>query len=121
MVPGSDKHPPLAASFHYAFNGICKAIKAERNIKIMLTIFAALIFAAFWLKIDKVSWCILLLANGCMISAELLNTAIEEVVDLVCPTMDERAGRAKDIAAGAVVSMSVVCGIIDVLVFLQPW
>ncbi len=121
MIPGSHKHPPIFDSFCYAFNGIRTAIKGERNIKIMIGFFIAMIAVAIWLQFDIYAWIVLLLASGCTFAAELLNTAIEEVVDLVCPRMDEKAGRAKDIAAGAVLALSIACAIVGLLLIWRAW
>ncbi len=115
MIPGSHKHPPFFDSFLYALNGIKSAVEGERNIKIMIATFLIMIPVAIGLDFDLFAWIILLLASGVMFAAELLNTAIEEVVDLVCPRMDPKAGRAKDIAAGAVLALSVACAIVGIL------
>ncbi len=121
MIPGSDKHPPLIDSFGYAFKGIKTALTSERNIKIMICSFAAMIAGGIWLNFDMLAWIILFLASGCTLAAELLNTAIEEVVDLVCPYMDEKAGRAKDIASGAVLILSIACAIVGVLLIWRAF
>ncbi len=119
MIPGSKKHPPLFDSFLYAIKGIKSAVSQERNIKIMLAAFVGMIIVAIRLNFDMFSWIVLLLASGCMFAAELLNTAIEEVVDLVCPRMDDKAGRAKDIAAGAVLSLSIACAIVGIILIYR--
>ena len=54
---------------------------------------------------------------GVVISAELLNTAVETVVDLVSPEFHPLAGRAKDIAAAAVWVLSVLVAVVGVIVF----
>lgn len=88
---------------------------SERNAKIHLVIFALTVAAGFWLDIDRVEWMIVLLASGAVIAAEAFNTAFEQTIDLVHPEFSEKAGRIKDIAAGAVLivtCMAIACGII---------
>ena len=68
---------------------------------------------------DLISWAIVLLCCGVVIAAELLNTAVETVVDLVSPEYHPLAGRAKDISAGAVWSLCTIVGIVGVIVFVR--
>ncbi len=121
MIPGSGNHPPIHKSFLYAIRGIKTAVAGERNIKIMIAAFVVMIAVALWLQFDALSWILMLLSSGCVLAAELLNTAIEEVVDLVSPSMNEKAGRAKDIAAGAVLALSIAAGIIGIILIWQAW
>jgi diacylglycerol kinase len=54
---------------------------------------------------------------GLVVSLELMNTAIEQVVDLISPDQNENAGRIKDISAGAVLVVSIVSVIIAFVIF----
>lgn len=106
-------HPSLVESFRYAWCGIATACREERNIKIMLVIGALSLLLGFILQIRFYDWCILILLNGGMIFSELINTALETVVDLASPQIHPLAKRAKDIAAGAglvYACMSVILG-----------
>ena len=69
------------------------------------------------LQLDLVSWAIVLLCIGCVLAAELMNTAIETVVDLVSPEYHPLAGHAKDIAAAAVYVLSFLVAVVGVCVF----
>lgn len=118
MIPGSKSdHPGFRKSFLFAIQGFRTAIATERNIKVMLAVGACAVGAGFVLRIDLLSWAIILLCCGLVIMAELLNTAVETVVDLVSPEFHPLAGRAKDIAAAAVWFLSVVVAIVGVLVY----
>ncbi|GHV45139.1 diacylglycerol kinase [Bacteroidia bacterium] len=102
-------------SFGYAFKGILSAFKSEMHIKIHTIIALPVIFSGFVLKISATEWTVCLLCIGLVVGMELLNTAVEKIIDLVSPEHNELAGKAKDIAAGAVLvcaSVSVVIGII---------
>ncbi|MDO4806080.1 MAG: diacylglycerol kinase family protein [Coriobacteriales bacterium] len=120
MIPGrkdSNRHPTFTRSFLFAMQGFRMAIKTERNIKVMLFGGAAAIIAGIVLRLDLVSWAIVLLCCGAVIAAELLNTAVETIVDLVSPEYHPLAGRAKDISAGAVWALCVVVAVVGLLVF----
>ena len=118
MIPGSDSdHPSFPRSFLFAVQGFRFAVRSERNIKVMLGGAAFAVIMGLVLQIDLVSWAIIFLSCGVVISAELVNTAIETVVDLVSPEFHPLAGRAKDIAAAAVWVLSVLVALVGVAVF----
>ena len=118
MIPGSKSdHPGFRKSFLFAIQGFRTAVVTERNIKVMLATGACAVVAGLALQLDLLSWAIILLCCGVVIMAELLNTAVETVVDLVSPEFHPLAGRAKDIAAAAVWVLSVIVAIVGVLVF----
>ena len=118
MIPGSKSdHPGFRKSFLFAIQGFRTAIATERNIKVMLAVGACAIVAGLALQLDLLSWAIVLLCCGVVIMAELMNTAVETVVDLVSPEFHPLAGRAKDIAAAAVWVLSVIVAVVGVLVF----
>lgn len=120
MIPGEkESHPTFKRSFLFAVQGFRIAIRTERNIKVMLGGACFAILMGFILRIDLLSWAIVLLCCGVVIAAELLNTAIETVVDLVSPEYHPLAGRAKDISAGAVWSLCVIVALVGILVFLR--
>ena len=125
MIPGSKSdHPGFRKSFLFAIQGFRTAVATERNIKVMLAVGACAVVAGLALQIDLISWAIVLLCCGVvimaeLIMAELMNTAIETVVDLVSPEFHPLAGRAKDIAAAAVWVLSFLVAIVGVLVFLN--
>ena len=113
MIPGSDSdHPSFLKSFLFAVQGFRFAVRSERNIKVMLCGGALAVVAGLVLQLDLLSWGIIFLCCGVVISAELVNTAIETVVDLVSP-----AGRAKDIAAAAVWVLSLMVALVGLAVF----
>ena len=118
MIPGSKSdHPGFRKSFLFAIQGFRTAVTTERNIKVMLAAGVCAVVAGLALQIDLLSWAIILLCCGVVIMAELLNTAVETVVDLVSPEFHPLAGRAKDIAAAAVWVLSCIVAVVGVLVF----
>ena len=118
MIPGSKSdHPGFRKSFLFAIQGFRTAVVTERNIKVMLAVGALAVAAGIVLRIDLLSWAIILLCCAVVIMAELFNTAVETIVDLVSPEFHPLAGRAKDIAAAAVWFLSFVVAVVGVLVY----
>lgn len=118
MIPGrSPSHPSFRRSFLFALQGFRTALRQERNIKVMLAGGAFAVAMGVILRIDAVSWAIVLVCCGMVIAAELLNTAIETVVDLVSPEFHPLAGQAKDIAAAASWVLSLTAAVVGVIVY----
>lgn len=105
-------------SFDYAFNGILTSIKNERNIKIHIIIMILVIIFGIILKISKIEWIICIILFGLVISMELMNTAIENTVDLITKEKNEQAKIIKDTAAGAVLVTAIVAAIIGLIIFM---
>lgn len=76
------------------------------------------IVAGVTLKINTTEWSVVLILCGLVISLELINTAIENAVDLVTEEYNEKAKNAKDIAAGAVLFSAIIAAIIGFIIFL---
>ncbi len=102
-------------SFSYALKGISSALK-QRNMKIILVCAILTVLAALLLKVNSNHWCILLICIGLVIALEMMNSAIEGIVDLIHPQHGEKAGRIKDIAAGAVLVISIISLLVGVLI-----
>ena len=102
-------------SFSYALKGIVSALK-QRNMKIIFGCAVLTIFTAAFLKVTTSDWSILLVCIGLVISLEMMNCAVEGIVDIVHPHHGEKAGRIKDISAGAVLVFSVISLVIGILI-----
>lgn len=107
----------LLSSFSYAIAGIRTAIKQERNIRIHLSISLIVIIFGFLFSITRIEWIFILLTIGGMISLEIINTAIERLVDLVTLDFHPLAKQAKDLAAGAVFSFAIISVIVGIIIF----
>ena len=129
FVKGQKKNP-LYKSFGYAFEGIFTGIKKERNMKIhcvaaVLVVIAGMILAmlcvvaaGFVFRISVSEWCICLILFGMILSLELVNTAMEAVVDLVTEERRPLAKLAKDTAAGAVLIAAIMAAGVGLLIFV---
>ena len=110
----NNRKNPLNKSFGYAFEGIRTGIRKERNMKIH----CLAVIAVTFLHIKPVEWCICLLLFGLILSLELVNTALEAVVDLVTKEKKPLAKIAKDTAAGAVLVSAIAAAIIGCIIFV---
>lgn len=108
----------LLKSFSFAFQGIIYTIKTEQNMKIHLTISIFVLFASFYFQISKLEWCIVLLTIGGMFCMELINTAIERVIDMYTSEFHPLAKAAKDASAGAALIFAIISVIIGIMIFL---
>lgn len=108
----------LIKSFKYAFEGIFTGFKKEQNMKIHVAIIIFVIIVGIILKINKLEWIICIALFGIVISAELFNTAIEQIVDIAMPEKNEKAKIAKDVSAGAVLVVAIAATIIGLTIFM---
>ena len=104
-------------SFIYAVHGLWSGIADQRNLKFQLGIAVVVIGAGFYLSITAIEWCLITLCIAMVIGLELVNTALENLVDLVTLERKPLAGKIKDIAAGAVLVVSVISLIIGLIIF----
>lgn len=86
--------------------------------KIHLFFTMLVILLGFFLQVSKVEWVFLLLSIGGVISLELINSSIENLVDLVTDEFHPLAKKAKDMAAAAVFIFSIVSIIIGLIIFI---
>jgi diacylglycerol kinase (ATP) len=89
-------------SANYAIEGILHAAKTQRHVRYHLFSAATVLLLSYILGITKTEFLIISLAVIAVLLAELINSAIETVVDIISPERNEKARIAKDISAGAV-------------------
>jgi diacylglycerol kinase len=108
----------LIKSFGFALSGLTVALREQMNLKIHTACLAIALSAGGLYNIAPIEWVMILLAAALVISMELMNTAIESLIDLVSPGKSVLAGKVKDVAASAVLIASVVALIIGVVIFV---
>jgi diacylglycerol kinase (ATP) len=108
----------LGRSFGYAFNGIGYAAATQLNFRVHLVAMLTAVFMGYWLHISTGEWLWIALSITLVLVMELLNTAIEILVDLVSPGYNEKAGHVKDVAAGAVTITAFFAVITGLVIFL---
>ncbi len=111
----------LLYSFYYAFRGIITAIKEERNMKIHVSIATLVVILGLLFTLSKIEWFSIIIIISLVISAEIFNTAIETVVNLVSPKYNELAKKAKDLSAGAVLVLAICSVIIGLIIFMPKF
>jgi undecaprenol kinase len=116
-----DKSVRLWKSFSYALTGIKIALSAERNMRIHFIVSLLIIGCSLFFSISKLEWLFVIVAIGGIFSLELMNTAIERVVDLVTKEYHPLAKQAKDLAAGAVFIYAVTAVVIGVIIFMPKF
>ncbi len=105
-------------SFRFAFNGICQVFKNENNAKVHALATVMAVVAGVFLRISVNEWLWIALAIALVWAAELLNTALEKLTDLVSPEHHPAAGAVKDLAAGAVLVCAVFAFVTGLVIFI---
>lgn len=104
-------------SFLFAGQGVWHAVRHQRNMRVHLAAAVAAVVAGLVLKISAVDWACVLLAIGLVLTAEMLNTVVESLVDLYTDEYHPLAKIAKDTAAGAVLISSAAALGVGIAVF----
>lgn len=105
-------------SFKHSMAGLNYAYKYEQSMLIHVVVTFCVLIGGFFFKIDTTEWIFVIVLMGTVMGAELLNTAIEAVVDLVSPEYHELAKIAKDTASAAVLVFSTSAFIVGLIVFM---
>lgn len=105
-------------SFTFALKGLGYAFRTQLNFKVHIFASLVAISLGFLLKINTHEWLWILLAIGLVLITELLNTALEVLVDLVSPGYHPKAGAVKDVSAAAVLLMAFLAVLIGLIVFV---
>ncbi len=105
-------------SFGYAFKGIGKAFGSQPNMRIHLFFAVLVVICGFLFDISKVEWLLCLICFGLVFGAELMNSAVESVVDLASSEKHKLAENAKDMAAGSVLLCAIFSAIIGLIIFV---
>jgi diacylglycerol kinase (ATP) len=106
----------LLQSFNYAFQGVVSAVRHQRNMRVHLFLAFAVLLTSIFLNLSRLQLVIIFMAVAFVFITELINSAIEAVVDMVTDQFDPRAKMAKDMAAGAVLVAAVNALIVAYLV-----
>lgn len=105
--------------FLYGFRGFVSSIKEERSMLIHIIIAILTIVFGGALKITKpIEWAIIILTIGMVIGSELLNTAIENIVDMISFKYNFNARKIKDVSAAATLFIAMIAIIVASLVFI---
>ncbi len=106
-------------SMNYALSGIIHAFKTEKNMKIHFAVALVVIISSILLHVTRFELIAIVISITLVMLAELLNTAVEAIVDLITSEYHELARIAKNVAAGAVVLTAVNALVVGYLVFFR--
>ncbi|OGH12751.1 MAG: hypothetical protein A2776_00765 [Candidatus Levybacteria bacterium RIFCSPHIGHO2_01_FULL_40_10] len=110
----------LHQSFGYAFAGIIHAVRENRNLRIHFIIAIAVFVLSIYLKVAYQDLAILIVLIVLVIAAEMINTSLEEMTDLITSEHRQEAKVAKDVAAGMVLVASIGAALVGALI-LGPY
>jgi len=105
-------------SFKFAFRGLWSLLKNEHNSRIHLLAASAAIALGIILKINLYEWSLLVIVIGIVFIAELINSALEKLADLVDREWNESIMKTKDYAAAAVLISAIVSVVVGGLIFI---
>ncbi len=100
-----------------AFSGLGLVFRSQDSARIQLLAAIAVVLLGLALRLSAAEWCAVVLAVAVVLATEAVNTAIELVVDLASPGYNVVAGRAKDVAAGAVLIAAFGAAAVGAIVF----
>ncbi|MGE5509185.1 MAG: diacylglycerol kinase [Chitinophagales bacterium] len=110
----------LADSFRCAFAGLAHAFRTQRNLRLHLLAALVVLGLAAWLRVGGVAAAVLAGAVSLVIVTEIINTALETVIDLVSPGFHPLAGLGKNLAAAAVVVAALFAALVGTLILGPP-
>ncbi len=116
-----NKNKNIFISFARAFDGIRSAYVTEYHMVIHCYMAVLVIIAGALFQISYYEWLICLILIGAVISLELVNTAIESVVNMITTDYNYHAKVAKDTAAGAVLVMAIVAAVVGLIIFVPKF
>ena len=127
VEPAAPIHPRLrppqgllrrrVASFGHAVRGVWAALRSEVHLQFHAVATVVVVGLGFYYHLARLEWALVALAVAGVWAAELVNTAIEALTDLASPAYHPLAGKAKDVAAGAVLLAALGALVVGVLVF----
>ena len=105
-------------SFKFAFRGMGVLFREEHNAWVHLVAALLAVAAGIFFRISLLEWALVAFAIGLVFSAEVFNSALERVCDVVQPKQDKRIGDIKDLCAAAVLICAIAAAAIGLFIFL---
>jgi diacylglycerol kinase len=105
-------------SVRYALNGMRDMLTTQPNARFHIAACAAVIIAGVYFHISSLEWIAVVLCMALVLSLEAVNTALEYLTDLTSPDYHPLAGKAKDVAAAAVLIAAIGALVVGLLVFI---
>lgn len=105
-------------SFKYAFSGLITALKDEPNLKIHFLVAFLVILLGVYLQITRLEWILITSLISLVVSLELTNTAMEELINSFVDKVHPSAKKAKDVAAAAVLMATIAAVLVGLMIFV---
>ena len=107
------------ASFRWAIKGLGDLCSNHPNAKVHLLATLLVVPLSFYLQISLIEWCLMVLCICLVMAMEAMNSALEYLADKVSPEQDDLIGKAKDIAAAAVLLSAIGAAIVGGIILLS--
>lgn len=107
----------LFKSFSYAFKGLFKTWREEQNLQIQTILSLIMIILGAYFKISLLEWALLVLIISLVLVAEIANSAVERITDVLRPRINSYVKEIKDIMAAGVLLSSLAAIIIGLIIF----
>ena len=108
-------------SFVYAFNGLSYAFKTQLNFRLHCFATVVVVLLGLYTKLNLVEWLFVTISTAVVMVLELVNTAIEKIVDFISPQQNPKAGVIKDVAAAAVLVASIMAMTVGLIIFASKF
>lgn len=109
----------MLSSFKYAFRGIKDALTTENNLMFHFIASVFVLIFAYFFEFNLVEFSVVIIAIFLVIIAEIINTIIEKLSDIINPEKSEKIRIIKDMSA-SVVLLSAICSLIIVVLLFLP-
>ena len=109
------------SSFKFAFKGMTAVFRSEPNMHLHVLASMIVFVMAYRFEVTRTEWCLLVFCVGLVWMAEIFNTSIETLTDLVSPEQHVLAGKTKDLAAGAVLMAAITAVVVGLIIFIPYW
>jgi diacylglycerol kinase len=106
-------------SFKHAFAGIAWALRTQPNFRVHLVLSAIAVALSIYFRITRTEWAIIVFTILLGLTAELINTALESMTDLITKEWREEAKIAKDVSAGMMLTTAIGAVVVAIVVFGQ--
>jgi len=113
------KNKRIQDSFKNAVSGVMQAVRTERNMKIHMAATVCVLLLSLYYRITKTEFLIICLTITLVIACELINTALEVLVDIIVDVYHPKAKKIKDVAAGAVFMSAMMSLVVGYVIFFD--
>lgn len=107
----------LFKSFGYAFKGLFKTFREEQNLRIQTTVSLVILILGIYFNVSRLEWALLIIVISLVLVAEITNSAVERITDVLKPRINSYVKEIKDIMAAAVLLSSLAAVIVGVFIF----